>query len=102
DPPAAGVYPLALHDALPISRPAGRPAPVGAAGGRARRPGGRGHPGADPPGAVVRPAADPPGRAARRVRRPDRTGAERGGVSPGVDRKSTRLNSSHVKISYAV
>src|SRR5690606_39331048 len=27
---------------------------------------------------------------------------QRGGHQPGVDRESTRLNSSHVKISYAV
>src|SRR3712207_7726438 len=31
-----------------------------------------------------------------------RRGAERGARRPGLDRKSTRLNSSHANISYAV
>src|SRR5262245_62645046 len=58
------IYPLSLHDALPISRAT----PAGA--GQARRPAGG-------------------------ARRP-------GGPGPPGDRKSTRLNSSHLGISYAV
>src|SRR2546426_8459468 len=71
------IYTLSLHDALPISR--------------ARRLRGRGR------------------RAhARRARRRRRRGAPprrgRGGAGPrrDRDRKSTRLNSSHLVISYAV
>src|SRR3712207_7321012 len=71
------IYTLSLHDALPISR--GRP--VRADDPRAERP--------DP-----RPPAHPrsnvragPGEPLHRIRR---------------DRKSTRLNSSHANISYAV
>src|SRR5690349_22690868 len=44
--------------------------------------------------ADVRPGRDPGGSALRR-------GAHPGG-EPALDRKSTRLNSSHVEISYAV
>src|SRR3712207_8397867 len=48
-----------------------------------------------------------PGGAAWRVRRPDEAagalaGTEREDVHPPRDRKSTRLNSSHANISYAV
>src|SRR5690606_41901831 len=70
------IYTLSLHDALPISRDrhAGAPAASGTDGLRADCP----WSGRKPPAAV---------RAA-------------GGFRP--DRKSTRLNSSHVKISYAV
>src|SRR2546426_12777741 len=67
------IYTLSLHDALPIF-------PHGLRG-RAERPGGPG---------VRRPGRR---RAARDVSR------ERGGAG---DRKSTRLNSSHLVISYAV
>src|SRR5690606_41250904 len=47
------------------------------------------------------------GQALRLLGRPRREGADTGdpggrGVRPHRDRKSTRLNSSHVKISYAV
>src|SRR5690625_6253859 len=66
------VYTLSLHDALPIS--------LGAAGRGASAPRG------DRP---VRLAAVPAGGPPSRPARP-------------VDRKSTRLNSSHVAISYAV
>src|SRR5690606_41000423 len=77
-PPPLQIYPLALHAALPISL---RPAL-----------------------ARLRRAAQP------RVHLRGRLGRGRGGpVGPtdlgparGLDRKSTRLNSSHVKISYAV
>src|SRR3712207_7700404 len=80
------IYTLSLHDALPICRPAGsrrtggprRAAPrprgrPGAHSGDGRRDGGRARPGA----AAARPTR-------------------------GSDRKSTRLNSSHANISYAV
>src|SRR5690606_41734802 len=91
----AELYTLSLHDALPIYAPgAARGEPVPRAGVPER--------GADA-------AADPGGH--RRARgiggagqgqglRPG-DGAGRPG-DPGEDRKSTRLNSSHVKISYAV
>src|SRR5690606_41818293 len=95
DPSPAEIYTLSLHDALPISTPCS-PAP------RRRKP----------------PREDRRLRARRgpSSRRTERSGAESGqygGVSlidhlpkgtadPDTDRKSTRLNSSHVKISYAV
>src|SRR5690606_41670250 len=75
---------ISLHDALPISLARRRAGP-GAGGavrrGAADRRGGRGG----------RVPAGPPGR--RRAAAPD---------VRSRDRKSTRLNSSHVKISYAV
>src|SRR5690349_24549895 len=67
------IYTLSLHDALPICRRAGG---AGAGGGR-RRPGPRERRDGDGPGG----GGDP---------------------GPAEDRKSTRLNSSHVEISYAV
>src|SRR5690625_6084272 len=76
--PTTDIYTLSLHDALPISGARlahAHPAPAHRQDAR-RRPGPA--PGADPD------AAHPPG-------------GER-----CVDRKSTRLNSSHVAISYAV
>src|SRR5438270_2873673 len=86
DPATPQFYTLSLHDALPISR--GRI--------RTRRPDGR----------------RPPERAARHRRRrqrglPPRRLADVGGDQRGdrvvdLDRKSTRLNSSHSQISYAV
>src|SRR5438874_9225297 len=74
------IYTLSLHDALPISipvrghgdRPVGRA--CGSRGGGAHRARGR--------------------------RDPDRR--QRGDAVHPQDRKSTRLNSSHVEISYAV
>src|SRR5205814_10724130 len=68
----AGIYPLSLHDALPISP---RVAPPGAGGPRSA------------PGAAS-------GGARGRSRTPARVRSR--------DRKSTRLNSSHLGISYAV
>src|SRR5690349_24175647 len=48
--------------------------------------------------ACVRSCRDRPARGRRRA-----CGGQRGvRVGPGIDRKSTRLNSSHVEISYAV
>src|SRR5690606_41724127 len=67
------IYTLSLHDALPICPSRGSAGP----GASAR------------PRHGVRAGAD-------RVRRGD------GHAVAGGDRKSTRLNSSHVKISYAV
>src|SRR2546427_12766200 len=78
------IYTLSLHDALPISA---------AAAGRVQ---GRG----------LAPRPDVP--AARGTRRGARARLERhavdggGLVLPHGDRKSTRLNSSHSQISYAV
>src|SRR5699024_12393440 len=87
---------LSLHDALPISAHLGRggwqpvaafhvvPRGTRSAGGRAR-----------------------PVRAVRPDRRDPRAGrwwfqGDVPAAPPGTDRKSTRLNSSHVSISYAV
>src|SRR5207253_10927888 len=85
------IYPLSLHDALPISSPrpeGGRRARSASAGGRLRAPaGGSG--------------ADRPPRSCPRPRAPRRIPREVGALAR-ADRKSTRLNSSHVAISYAV
>src|SRR2546422_7733549 len=74
------IYTLSLHDALPISpeslREARRPEPGGAA---------------PPAGAGSRPREE----AGDRCKAP-------GPQGPSRDRKSTRLNSSHGYISYAV
>src|SRR5690606_41826934 len=72
DTTSPSIYTLSLHDALPIFR---------------TQP--------------LRRASDP-GRRAHRVPGPQGTGRSRDGESHRRDRKSTRLNSSHVKISYAV
>src|SRR3712207_7381217 len=76
------IYTLSLHDALPICRPV-----VAADPGAGLRRGGQPRAGAGGP-AVGRWTAAP---LVRRVRRRRRR-----------DRKSTRLNSSHANISYAV
>src|SRR5205085_11243789 len=91
-PPTTDIYTLSLHDALPICLPprGGDRRPVGAGawcavvGPRARDRAGRGAGGA-PRAAHPRPA-----------------GRRRGQGHAGRDRKSTRLNSSHSQISYAV
>src|SRR5690606_41864993 len=95
--PPTGPSPLSLHDALPISarrrRRGLRLAAVLGRGLAARGPGGGGH----PPGSEAGQGA---GAGTGRGDRPDgRPAAVR---VAGGDRKSTRLNSSHVKISYAV
>src|SRR5690606_39898742 len=87
-------YSLSLHDALPISgtgarRSAAQAALAGADGGAsttalAPHDTTRPDPRLVPTGATCRPMARYPSRV------------------PARDRKSTRLNSSHVKISYAV
>src|SRR5690606_40951830 len=86
DAAPTGIYPLSLHDALPIFT-------------RSRVPGGPLR-STRPPAAItlsripLRP--EPSGSLA-----PTPSSATSRTTSPG-DRKSTRLNSSHVKISYAV
>src|SRR3712207_8469221 len=83
DPAPTEIYTLSLHDALPIchadphARHGWHPNPAGPAGGGPE---------------------DGPGQARRRREEADR----RGGTREGQDRKSTRLNSSHANISYAV
>src|SRR3712207_7255395 len=69
------IYTLSLHDALPISGGSRGPAPDRGTRLRPRLPDG---------------AAD------------ERRALRRGGPGPLLDRKSTRLNSSHANISYAV
>src|SRR5690606_42031114 len=76
---ATHLHTLSLHDALPILPERGRTA-------------GRGPPGAD----RRHPRAAPGGAAAERHQ------SRRHEPQRARDRKSTRLNSSHVKISYAV
>src|SRR5207249_5456461 len=96
-PTPPGRYPLSLHDALPISRGDrdraahhARAAPGRGAGGGARRP--------SPRRARQGGAAREVGWGGPRVRP-----AIAGGLAlVALDRKSTRLNSSHVSISYAV
>src|SRR5204862_6742234 len=84
DPAPTEIYTLSLHDALPIYR-----------SGSARR-----RVGLLPPGAVERRSLEPRARRGgpRRAVHGRRVGARHG----PQDRKSTRLNSSHVEISYAV
>src|SRR5690606_41421725 len=92
-PPPTATYTLSLHDALPIC-----PADRG-------NPGSRPVPGADrvdddvPEG--FRPVQEGVPQCLAVGVGPQRGTAPVGGVGVG-DRKSTRLNSSHVKISYAV
>src|SRR3712207_7043028 len=80
------IYTLSLHDALPIF-----PAREGV---DRRRPRLVGRPSGDPP---------PPRAQARAALRGGRSLTRgRGPLGRGADRKSTRLNSSHANISYAV
>src|SRR5439155_25484079 len=81
-PPPTHIYTLSLHDALPISPAA--PSRAGPAAGLDQAPWRR---------RILR--ADPPRGADRNIRR-------RQGAWSRPDRKSTRLNSIHVAISYAV
>src|SRR3712207_8213610 len=85
------IYTLSLHDALPISprgQPLADPPDPGHRPGQARRDGGEGR--------LPQPVEElRRGRGWRLLRR---DGVER----PDRDRKSTRLNSSHANISYAV
>src|SRR3712207_8692676 len=72
----------------------------------ATRPGGRGSlvGGGEPQEAVLPAVRAPAGadRAADLVRPGTGGPVDRAVLEPGVDRKSTRLNSSHANISYAV
>src|SRR3712207_7628436 len=83
------IYTLSLHDALPIctaSRPLERPA-----GHRART------------GPPTRPSAALTAANSAWLRASDRVPFEKTTTTAqGQDRKSTRLNSSHANISYAV
>src|SRR5204863_8929867 len=81
------IYTLSLHDALPICRSAGLPAPG--------------------PASFPREPTSPPAQysASRRSRAPTPVDPLRPvdtRFRRRPDRKSTRLNSSHVEISYAV
>src|SRR5438045_7509940 len=76
DPPTTAIYTLSLHDALPISTQPRL---------RARWRTGRSRAAAPRASGRARAAADPGGR-----------------IATTGDRKSTRLNSSHLGISYAV
>src|SRR2546430_12381542 len=97
DPATPDIYPLPLHDALPISpRPGRARRGAGAARRRAR-------------GAVRVQSRDPGDRPGQAAGADLRQGVHRAdGAAPRVagaavaDRKSTRLNSSHSQISYAV
>src|SRR5688500_19805374 len=88
--PTTGIYPLSLHDALPIY---------------VVSPRSHGVPGQ--PSFTRIPAPLRRGRTALRPRRAGAAGAgarggDRGRRGRVLDRKSTRLNSSHLVISYAV
>src|SRR5690606_41510656 len=82
-PPATAPPTLSLHDALPIS--AGRHQRAEAAAGDGEREG------------ALHVLAG-----AHAARADDTLCRVVGEIGVGLDRKSTRLNSSHVKISYAV
>src|SRR5690349_22773653 len=88
DPCAGDVFVFSLHDALPIFHRGGGP--------RGLAPPGRGHPGP----ALLGGGTSRPGACRYRIR--VRCRAASGTGRGGRDRKSTRLNSSHVEISYAV
>src|SRR5205814_8781973 len=94
-PPTTQIYPLSLHDALPISEPPEKPR-----GTRLRL-------GTPPPRSIgCRRSATPSG--ARPAPTNPLEGESRSGEDASLerrkrsDRKSTRLNSSHLGISYAV
>src|SRR5207253_8987147 len=101
-PPSPHTYPLSLHDALPICLSSGTFAVVGASaaflfcGAGVSAPHG---------GGVLRPSVSEIrlGCAVNGVLSGFRVNAPYIGVAAlSLDRKSTRLNSSHVAISYAV
>src|SRR2546430_12322234 len=80
DPATTEIYPLSLHDALPISN-----GPSGVW-----------------PDCPTTTVPDPAGGAPAPPRPPSREGTVGSPGSGAIDRKSTRLNSSHSQISYAV
>src|SRR5690606_41396062 len=86
------IYTLSLHDALPIYERGGK-----AQCGHARRAAAAGARGRRLHGNPARPVGRSGGSRSRAGARPAGAGGR-----TGRDRKSTRLNSSHVKISYAV
>src|SRR3712207_8700304 len=84
------IYTLSLHDALPISPSS---LPTGSAGSN----------GWPPTGSTWREAAYRAGLGRGRARHGGASArAARGRRARGQDRKSTRLNSSHANLSYAV
>src|SRR5690606_40276559 len=92
-PSAPEIYPLSLHDALPIYR--------GTSTIRlyiSRRSAYHGTSWRSLSNSASAPVSQP---YLRSTQAPSDSGT-RSTVSPSSDRKSTRLNSSHVKISYAV
>src|SRR5690606_42016754 len=97
--PATDISPLSLHDALPICGTAvmllGRARDLHHGSFRRQIPL-EDHEAA---GGLYRPIQRPDDLLSRRLDRLGRLFADR---PAGEDRKSTRLNSSHVKISYAV
>src|SRR5207253_11331308 len=99
-PAAPALYTLSLHDALPISDAAAeRAARVREdLRGHARRLRGATRPA--PSARRLGAPGGPPGERAPAQRQAAAAGP--GLATPDRDRKSTRLNSSHVAISYAV
>src|SRR5205085_9642321 len=101
-PPPPHIYTLSLHDALPISEreyPPGRARRNADGESHAQRDARARH---EPHGVVRRQHRDvhPEGVAVVTAScHPERS---QGSESAGADRKSTRLNSSHSQISYAV
>src|SRR5207249_10473326 len=91
-PTTSHINTLSLHDALPISPQA--------TGGPASGPAGRRSPGRLGAAAAARALLQARGRETGRPRPRSRGAEATAGRAP--DRKSTRLNSSHVSISYAV
>src|SRR5690606_41836672 len=97
-PSSSALSPLSLHDALPISGILSGVA-VRVSGSAARRPVG------DFLMCRLNPADDVGIQAvsgAEGVQSAGKITTNEGQITQAVDRKSTRLNSSHVKISYAV
>src|SRR5207248_1548866 len=99
-PPIADLHPLSLHDALPICREADRSVARAGRGDVPRRGGGGQDARHDLQQAVL--TAVRGGAPAARHRRRPTTRALQRQVRARLDRKSTRLNSSHRTISYAV
>src|SRR2546429_3673297 len=100
DPPTTEIYPLPLHDALPIL--ARRYAPNGKLPSDHRLPRSVHHQPCSPPEVASRPPATSIAGAAwvTAAHAPTKTARLR--ETALQDRKSTRLNSSHGYISYAV